>query len=120
MTGGCPCGAIRYEIASFPLLLYTCNCTGCQRQSGSAFAMNIPMAATVRAQTLDDTAWLVPVAHMFMRSAQPWALPARQCRMPRERTKGFQVADASMAGDLAGIFPANSSIFAEPFDGAAV
>jgi len=29
MTGGCPCGAIRYEIASFPLLLYTCNCTDC-------------------------------------------------------------------------------------------
>jgi hypothetical protein len=28
MTGGC-CGAIRYEIASFPLLLYTCNCTDC-------------------------------------------------------------------------------------------
>jgi hypothetical protein len=27
MTGGCPCGAIRYEIASFPLPLYTCNCT---------------------------------------------------------------------------------------------
>jgi len=25
MTGGCQCGAIRYEITSFPLLLYTCN-----------------------------------------------------------------------------------------------
>ena len=30
MTGGCSCGAIRYEITSFPLLLYTCNCTNCQ------------------------------------------------------------------------------------------
>ena len=38
MTGGCQCGAIRYEIGGFPLLLYTCNCTDCQRQSGSAFA----------------------------------------------------------------------------------
>jgi len=36
MTGGCQCGAIRYEIMSFPLLLYTCNCTDCQRQTGSA------------------------------------------------------------------------------------
>jgi hypothetical protein len=35
MTGGCRCGAIRYEIASFPLLLYTCNCTGCRRQTGT-------------------------------------------------------------------------------------
>ena len=43
ITGGCQCGAIRYEIASFPLLLYTCNCTDCQRQSGSAFALNMPV-----------------------------------------------------------------------------
>ena len=42
MTGGCQCGAIRYEIASFPLL-YTCNCTDCQRQTGSAFALNMPV-----------------------------------------------------------------------------
>jgi hypothetical protein len=44
MTGGCQCGAIRYEIGGFPLLLYTCNCTDCQRQSGSAFALNMPVA----------------------------------------------------------------------------
>ena len=44
MTGGCTCGAIRYEITSFPLLLYTCNCTNCQRVSGSAFALNMPVA----------------------------------------------------------------------------
>ena len=43
MTGGCQCGAIRYEITSFPLLLYTCNCTDCQRQTGSAFALNMPV-----------------------------------------------------------------------------
>ena len=45
MTGGCPCGAVRYQITSFPLLLYTCNCTDCQRASGSAFALNMPVAA---------------------------------------------------------------------------
>jgi hypothetical protein len=45
MTGGCSCGAIRYEIASFPLLLYSCNCTNCQTRSGSAFALNMPVAA---------------------------------------------------------------------------
>jgi len=44
ITGGCSCGAIRYEIASFPLLLYTCNCTDCQTASGSAFALNMPVA----------------------------------------------------------------------------
>src|SRR4030081_2474235 len=43
LTGGCSCGAIRYEIASFPLLLYTCNCTDSQTASGSAFALNMPV-----------------------------------------------------------------------------
>ena len=40
MTGGCQCGAIHYEITSFPLLPYACNCTDCQRQTRSAFALN--------------------------------------------------------------------------------
>jgi hypothetical protein len=43
MAGGCQCGVIRYEITSLPLLLHTCNCTDCQRQSGSAFALNMPV-----------------------------------------------------------------------------
>jgi hypothetical protein len=44
MAGGCACGAIRYQITSFPLLLYSCNCTNCQTASGSAFALNMPVA----------------------------------------------------------------------------
>jgi hypothetical protein len=31
---------------------------------------------SLRAGTLDDTSWLVPVAHFFMRSVQPWLRPA--------------------------------------------
>jgi hypothetical protein len=31
---------------------------------------------TLRAGTLDDTTWLVPIAHTYVRSAQPWVLPA--------------------------------------------
>jgi hypothetical protein len=31
-----------------------------------------PEIRAVRAGTLDDTAWLRPVAHVYMRSAQPW------------------------------------------------
>jgi hypothetical protein len=118
LTGGCSCGAIRYEITAFPFLLYTCNCTNCQRASGSAFVLNMPVATAalrfvkgtpkgwphlsptgvpvtswfcgdcggrlygersarpevmmLRAGTLDDTSWLVPVAHFFMKSAQRW------------------------------------------------
>jgi hypothetical protein len=43
LLGGCACGAIRYEITTFPQLLYACHCTDCQTQSGSAFALNMPV-----------------------------------------------------------------------------
>jgi len=124
LTGGCSCGAIRYEIRSFPLLLYACHCTDCQKASGSAFALNMPVATrhlhivqgslkgwnhrspsglslttwfcgdcaariygeregrsdtmNVRAGTLDDTRWLVPVAEIYTKSAQSWVQHARE------------------------------------------
>lgn len=124
LTGGCPCGAIRYEVTDMPLALYACHCTDCQRKSGSAFALNMPVPAksfriskgtpkgwhnagasgeqtiawfcgdcggrlygerpsrpdamTLRAGTLDDTSWLSPAAHIFMRSAQAWDAEAQQ------------------------------------------
>jgi hypothetical protein len=34
-----------------------------------------PEIVSLRAGTLDDTSWLVPVAHFFTRSAQPWVQP---------------------------------------------
>lgn len=117
MTGGCPCGAIRYEITLFPRLLYCCNCTDCQRASGSAFALNMPVLSrgfrilhgdprawhhrsprgvevtsrfcgdcggrlygersgraeslNLRAGTLDDTSWLMPVAQIFGEARNP-------------------------------------------------
>jgi hypothetical protein len=40
-SGGCQCGAIRYEIEGEPLALYACHCTECRRQSASAFGMSL-------------------------------------------------------------------------------
>ncbi|OAQ72811.1 glutathione-dependent formaldehyde-activating [Pochonia chlamydosporia 170] len=40
MQGGCPCGHIRYQINQPPLLVHCCHCTSCQRELGSAFAIN--------------------------------------------------------------------------------
>lgn len=38
LTGGCACGALRYEVSAAPLMVYNCHCTNCQRMSGSAFS----------------------------------------------------------------------------------
>ncbi len=40
-TGGCQCGAIRYEISSEPDVAYCCHCTDCQQQSSSAFGISV-------------------------------------------------------------------------------
>ncbi len=37
--GGCTCGEVRYRM-SRPLFVHGCHCTWCQRQSGSALAIN--------------------------------------------------------------------------------
>ncbi len=41
MTGGCSCGAVRYRLASAPLFVHCCHCLNCQRQTGSAFVINL-------------------------------------------------------------------------------
>ena len=135
MTGGCSCGRVRYELSRFPLLLYTCNCANCQTASGSAFALNMPVATkglrivkgepkgwhhrspsgaevtswfcgdcgariygsrktrpdsmNLRAGTLDDTRWLTPVAHIFLKSAQPWIKPAHGAECLDEEPADF-------------------------------
>jgi hypothetical protein len=38
LTGGCQCGALRYEIRQAPLMVYNCHCTNCQRVGGGAFS----------------------------------------------------------------------------------
>jgi len=38
--GGCACGGVRYALAARPIFTHCCHCTWCQRETGSAFAVN--------------------------------------------------------------------------------
>lgn len=38
--GGCTCGRVRYQVSARPMIVHCCHCSWCQRQSGSAFAVN--------------------------------------------------------------------------------
>lgn len=38
--GKCACGFVRYRMKSRPLFVNCCHCTWCQRETGSAFAIN--------------------------------------------------------------------------------
>ena len=39
--GGCSCGEVRYRLTSEPLFIHCCHCLNCQRQTGSAFVINL-------------------------------------------------------------------------------
>jgi hypothetical protein len=57
--GGCACGQIRYRLTSDPLFVHCCHCLNCQRQTGSAFVINV-LIETDRVELL--TGEPVPVA----------------------------------------------------------
>jgi hypothetical protein len=123
VEGGCVCGAVRYRLSGRPRTLYACYCHDCQRFSGGAHSMSMPVAAAdvtllagetarydktadsgrivavhfcarcatrlwhapsrspdvlnLKPGTLDDTSWIVPVAHVWTASRQAGAaIPA--------------------------------------------
>jgi hypothetical protein len=40
LTGGCGCGAVRYEVTSPLVAAVYCHCTRCQRRTGAGFSAN--------------------------------------------------------------------------------
>lgn len=40
MDGHCTCGEVRYRLTDRPLFTHACHCTWCQRETGTAFALN--------------------------------------------------------------------------------
>ena len=51
--GGCACGAVRYRLRSEPLFVHCCHCLNCQRQTGSAFVINL-LIESDRVELLGD------------------------------------------------------------------
>jgi Glutathione-dependent formaldehyde-activating enzyme len=70
-TGGCQCGAIRYEITEAPQLVYTCHCTDCQRLTSSAFSIGIVVPDRVFRLTGVEPRPLQRIADRFAPSVAP-------------------------------------------------
>ena len=54
LEGGCACGEVRYRLTSEPLIVHCCHCLNCQRQTGSAFVINL-MIESDRVDVLTGT-----------------------------------------------------------------
>jgi hypothetical protein len=56
--GSCTCRSIRYRMTSTPLFVHCCHCRWCQRETGSAFALNA-MIESSRLELLQGTPEIV-------------------------------------------------------------
>ncbi len=56
-TGGCACGAIRFEIATEPLFQNHCQCLDCQHASGTGHGSYLTFARPGVKQTGEPSTW---------------------------------------------------------------
>ena len=75
--GGCACGAVRYRLASDPLFVHCCHCLNCQRQTGSAFVINV-LIETDRVELLAGEPTVVSVAREGGLTQEIWRCPTCQ------------------------------------------
>jgi hypothetical protein len=60
VEGGCACGEVRYRLTWPPLIVHCCHCLNCQRQTGSAFVINM-LIESDRVESLGRPPDRVPV-----------------------------------------------------------
>ena len=75
LQGGCACGAVRYRLASDPLIVHCCHCLNCQRQTGSAFVVNV-LIETDRVELLAGDPQPVSVPRTGAKKQKIWRCPA--------------------------------------------
>ena len=113
LTGGCLCGALRYDISETPQMAYTCHCTDCQHLTGSAFSLAITVPDSAFRLTKGEprllqkiaesgrtvTRWLCPECGCWLTSSpQPGTTPGEMIRRGSRRHAGrYVLAEADRA-----------------------
>ena len=78
IEGGCTCRAIRYRMTTAPLFVHACHCRWCQRETGTAFALNAMIEAE-RVELLQGEPEMVETPSLSGRGQKIWRCPA--CRI---------------------------------------
>ena len=76
--GGCTCRHVRYRMTSRPLFVHCCHCRWCQRETGTAFALNAMIEAD-RVELLGAEPELVNTPSASGKGQKIWRCP--RCRI---------------------------------------
>ncbi|WP_428672247.1 GFA family protein [Reyranella sp.] len=72
--GGCTCRQIRYRVTSKPMYVHCCHCRWCQRETGTAFALNAMIEAD-RVELTAGTPELVNTPSASGKGQKIWRCP---------------------------------------------
>ena len=86
IDGGCACGAVRYRLTSDPLFVHCCHCLNCQRQTGSAFVINVLIEAD-RVEVLEGEPQPVAVPRSGGKKQKIWRCPICQIAVFSQYTR---------------------------------
>jgi hypothetical protein len=103
--GGCACGEVRYRLTSEPLFVNCCHCLNCQRQTGSAFVINI-LIETDRVELLAGDPQPVSVPRSGGKEQTIWRCPACQTALYSQyTTPGVRFVRAGTLDDPESVAP---------------
>jgi hypothetical protein len=103
--GGCSCGAVRYRLTSEPMFVHCCHCLNCQRQTGSAFVINLLIEAD-RVELLEGDPQPVDVPRDDGSTQRIFRCPACQVAVFSEYGRpGVRFVRAGTLDDPSGITP---------------
>jgi len=76
--GKCTCGDVRYKVHGAPMFVHCCHCRWCQRETGSAFALNAMIEAD-RVELVAGVAEAVDIPSASGKGQTVWRCP--KCRI---------------------------------------
>jgi hypothetical protein len=102
---GCACRAVRYRLTLDSLFVHCCHCLNCQRQTGSAFVINV-LIETDRVELLAGDPEPVPVPRSGGKKQKIWRCPTCQVAVfSRYRRRGIRFVRAGTLDDPAAVEP---------------
>lgn len=78
LEGGCTCRQVRYRMTTRPMFVHCCHCRWCQRETGSAFALNAMIEAD-RVVVLAGAPEMIDTPSESGRGQRIWRCPG--CRI---------------------------------------